>query len=73
MTLPTAEVEIVTAAVPLLPSLVAVIVVVPAATAVSFPSESMVATVLSELDHVTGRPVRTLPFASRAVAIICVD
>src|SRR5258705_121532 len=55
------------AAVPLLPSLVAVIVAEPAATAVSNPLLLTVATLVLLLDQVTTRPVRALP-AESAVA-----
>ncbi len=69
---PTATFEIVTAAVPLLPSLVAVIVVAPAATPVTSPDEDTVATPAFELDQVTARPFSTLPEASFSVAASCV-
>jgi len=59
----------VTEAVPVFPSLVAVIVTVPKATPVTVPLELTVAMpVLPEL-HVTTRPVRTAPFASFVVAV----
>src|SRR5262245_40086642 len=59
----------VTVADPLFPSLVAVIVVVPAATAVTAPDAEMVATpVLLEL-HATARPVNRLPASSRTNAV----
>jgi hypothetical protein len=55
-------------AVPVFPSLVAVIVTVPSATPVTTPPDDTVAMpVLPEL-HVTVRPVSTLPFASFVVA-----
>jgi len=73
LTLPTAKFETVTVAVALLPSVVAVIVAVPGATAVSIPCGETVAIALSELDHVTGRPVSAVPLASRAIADSCVD
>jgi hypothetical protein len=57
----------------LLPSEVATIVAVPAATPVTRPVALTVASVGSLLDHVTTRPVRVLPLASRSVAIACVD
>jgi hypothetical protein len=58
-----------TVAVPVFPSLVAVIVAVPRATPLTKPPEVTVAMpVLSEL-HVMARPVRTAPFASRVVAV----
>jgi hypothetical protein len=59
----------VTVAVPLFPSLVAVIVAEPAATPVTTPLDETVAIPVLELDHVTARPVSTLLFASRAVAV----
>jgi hypothetical protein len=57
---------------PLLPSLVAVIVADPAATPVTTPLKETVAMPVLELDHVTARPVNTLLFASRVVAVSCV-
>src|SRR5437899_12220654 len=58
-------------AVPLFPSLVAVIVVVPASNADTKPPPDTVAT-LSAVDvHVTVRPVKTAPPASRSVAVSC--
>jgi hypothetical protein len=60
-----------TEAVPLFPSLVAVIVAEPAATPVTTPLDETVATPVLELDHVTVRPVNTLLFASRVVAVSC--
>ena len=56
-------------AVPDCPSLVAVIVALPGATAVTTPDEETVATELALLDQVTGRPVSTFPFASCVVAL----
>jgi hypothetical protein len=54
---------------PLLPSLVAVIELVPAATAVTSPVELTDATLgVAEL-HTIDRPVRTLLFASLRVAV----
>jgi hypothetical protein len=61
----------VTVAVPLFPSLVAVIVAEPAATPVTRPPDEIVAMPVLELDHVTARPVSTLLFASYAVAVSC--
>ena len=55
----------------LLPSLVAVTCVEPAATAVTRPLELTVAIALLPLDQVTTRPVSTLLFASRVVAVTC--
>src|SRR6266550_1627267 len=57
------------AAVPLCPSLVAVIVAGPAAKAVTRPLLLTVATEVLELVQVTVRPVRMLPLASRSVAV----
>src|SRR5439155_436073 len=56
-------------AVPLCPSLVAVIVAPPVATAVTRPLEPTVATAPVELVHTTPRPVSGLPFASFGVAV----
>jgi hypothetical protein len=56
------------AAVPVFVSLVAVIVALPAATAVTNPLELTEATPAFELDHVITRPVSTLLLASRVVA-----
>src|SRR5881409_1476237 len=56
-------------AVPLWPSLVPVIVAEPATFAVTSPVPFTVATVVLLLDHVTVRPVNTLPFASLSVAV----
>ncbi|HEY5492057.1 MAG TPA: hypothetical protein VIK25_12765 [Gemmatimonadaceae bacterium] len=61
----------VTAAVPDLPSFVAVIVELPTATAVTSPLAVTVAFVASELLHVIVRPERTLPPPSRTVAVNC--
>jgi hypothetical protein len=69
LTVATAKFVTVMIAVPLFPSLVAVIVVVPAATAVRLPDDEMVATpVLLEL-HSTGRPDNKLPASSRSKAV----
>jgi hypothetical protein len=68
-TVPT-DVVTVTAAVPLLPSLIAVIVAPPAATPVTSPPFT-VATAVLLLPHVTTRPTRTFPLASRGVAVTC--
>src|SRR5437899_6847130 len=59
------------AAVPLWPSLVAVIVAEPATFAVTSPVPVTVATGVLVLAHVTVRPVRMLPLASRRVALSC--
>jgi|SRR5688500_2113333 len=62
----------VSAALPLRPSLVAVICTVPTATAVTRPDPETVATAeLLEL-QLTARPVRTALLASRVVAVACV-
>ena len=58
-----------TVAVPLFPSLVAVIVAAPAATAVTRPLPDTVATAGALLAQVTTRPVRGLPFASFGIAL----
>jgi hypothetical protein len=50
---------------------VAVIVAEPAATPVTTPLEETLAMPVLELDQVTVRPVRTLLFASRVVAVSC--
>src|SRR6266480_4599552 len=59
------------AAVPLWPSLVAVIVAEPATFAVTSPVPVTVATAVLLLAHVTERPVRMVPLASRRVALSC--
>src|SRR6266513_3336198 len=59
------------AAVPLWPSLVAVIVAEPATFPVTSPLPVTVATGVLLLDHATGRPVSTVPFASFRVAVSC--
>jgi hypothetical protein len=59
-------------AVPLTPSTVPTMSVVPAATAVTTPSEDTVATEAFLLVHTTLRPVRTVPSESFAVAMPCV-
>src|SRR5207302_15543 len=61
----------VTVDVPLLPSLVAVIVAVPAALAVARPLLLTLATPVLLLTHVTTRPDRVLPLASLSVAVNC--
>jgi len=58
-------------AVPLWPSLVAVIVAEPATFAVTSPVPFTLATVVLLLDHITVRPVNTFPFASLSVAVSC--
>src|SRR2546426_894315 len=59
------------AAVPLWPSLVAVIVAEPATFALTSPVPVTVATGVLLLAHVTERPVRMVPLASRRVAVSC--
>jgi len=54
-----------------LPSLVALIVVVPAPTAVMSPVDCTVATVVLELAHVTTRPESRFPLESCSVAVAC--
>src|SRR3989449_1690072 len=61
----------VTAAVPFLPSLVAVIVAAPAATPVTSPLPFTVATAVLSLAHVTVRPASGVPLASSGVAVSC--
>jgi len=57
---------------PVTPSLVARIATLPAATAVTSPVLDTVARAVFALLHVTVRPVSTLLFASRSVAVACV-
>jgi len=57
------------AAVPLCPSLVAVIVAEPVATPVTNPFAETVATAALLVPHVTTRPLRAVPFASFGVAV----
>jgi hypothetical protein len=57
--------------VPVFPSLVAVIVALPAVRALTKPFASTPATAGALDDHVTVRPVRTLPFESFNVADSC--
>jgi hypothetical protein len=60
------------AAVPVFVSLVAVIVTGPTVTAATTPVVELTeAMLVLELDHVTTRPVSTLPLASRVVAASC--
>src|SRR6266516_4028233 len=60
------------AAVPLFPSLVAVIVADPAATPLTTPLALTVATAVLPLDQVIARPESELPFASFGVAVSCI-
>src|SRR5438067_12214264 len=59
------------AAVPLFPSLVALIVMEPGVTPLTRPLVLTVATDVLELDHVTVRPERGSPLASFGVAVSC--
>src|SRR5436190_24216450 len=59
------------AALPVCPSLVAVMVAVPAATPVTSPLALTFATAAFERAHVTVRPASALPFASFGVAVNC--
>src|SRR5439155_26406768 len=68
----TGTIATVTLAVPLCPSLVAVIVADPAATPVTSPAAVTVAIAVFELVHATPRPVSTFPAASFGVALSCV-
>src|SRR5712671_448898 len=68
---PELPVATVTALVPFCPSLEAVIVAGPANTPVTSPATFTVATGRLLLTHVTLRPVRTLPPASRSVVANC--
>src|SRR2546422_929799 len=61
----------VTAAVPLFPSLVAVMVTEPAATPITNPLPFTVASAGSPVTQVTDRPFKGLPFASLGVAVSC--
>ena len=61
----------VSAAEPVLPSLVATIVAEPAATAVTSPEAETLATAVFEEVHAMVCPLRTLPDASRSVAVAC--
>src|SRR5689334_1601049 len=54
---------------PVFPPMVAVIAAEPAATPVTRPASLTVAIAVLALVHATGRPVRTLPLASCAVAV----
>src|SRR2546421_445954 len=62
----------VTGALPLLPSLVAVIVAEPWVTPVTSPLFETVATPGLLLSHVTSRPVSRLPAASFSVTVSCI-
>src|SRR6266480_2075608 len=71
VTVATGAAVTVMAAVPLCPSLVAVIVAPPATRAVTNPWPFTVATVVLLLAHVTVRPGSVFPFASFGVAVSC--
>src|SRR6266702_512856 len=71
VTVATGTVETVIVALPLLPSLVAVIVAVPTAEPVTTPLPLTVATAPLLLDQVTVLPVSTAPVESRVVAVSC--
>ena len=62
----------VSTALPLLPSLVATTFAVPAASVLTPPEIDTVATLGTDDDHVTDRPVNTFPAASFSVAVACV-
>lgn len=68
VTVATGTAPTVTVAVPLCPSLLAVIVTFPGETPVTTPPDETVAMALSLLDQPTMRPGRTLPVASSVVA-----
>lgn len=57
---------------PCLPSLVAMIVTMPFFLAVTRPEAEIVARLGDDVDHVTARPVSTLPLAARSTAVACV-
>jgi hypothetical protein len=64
--------SIVRSTLPLLPSLVAVMVTDPGATAVTSPDPFTVARADDEVDHAICRPLSALPEASFVVAVSCV-
>lgn len=59
-------------ALPLLPSLVAIMLAVPVATELTTPAGETVATAMLSEAHVIARPVITFPLASFVVAVACV-
>src|SRR4029077_2765779 len=71
VTVATGTLDTVTAAVPLCPSLVAVMVAEPPATPVTSPLPFTVATAVLLLAQVTTRPDNGLPLASFGVAVSC--
>ena len=68
MTVATETVDTVIVAVPVFPSLVAVIVAVPAPVAVTTPVEDTVATAVALVVQVIARPVSSAPLASKVFA-----
>src|SRR6266581_1060814 len=68
----TGTLDTVTAAVPLCPSLVALIVAAPTATPITSPLADTVAAAVFELAHATTRPASTFPAASLVIALSCV-
>src|SRR3989441_6136238 len=71
VTLVPVPLDTMTVALPLLPSLVAVIVAAPAATPVPTPLALTVAIAPLLVAHVTARPLRGFPLASLGVAVSC--
>jgi len=59
-------------ALPVFPSLVAIMVVEPTPVAVTSPVDDTVAIAVLPVLHVTTRPVRTVLFKSYVVAVACV-
>ena len=72
VTVATGTVVTVRLALPDRPSLVAVMVAEPGATAVTSPELETVATADDDVDHSTTRPVSAVPLASRTAAVACV-
>src|SRR6266581_3152028 len=68
----TGTLDTVTTAVPLCPSLVALIVAAPTATPITSPLADTVAAAVFELAHATTRPASTFPAASLVIALSCV-
>lgn len=71
MTVATGGTVTVIVAVPVTPSLVAVMVTAPVSTPVTSPVEETVARAVFELAHVMNRPVSAVPLASFGVAVSC--
>ena len=63
----------VTDAVPVVPSLVALIVAVPTPAPVTVPLVETAAIFASLVLHATGRPTSRLPEASLGIAVACID